>query len=182
MARVILCCIRGLPQFSEDILRLCVKYKKQGVVGIDIAGDEEGLDPKAADMFEQSTYKVFEEAKKLGVNRTVHAGEVGPPKCVEQALDRLHAQRIGHGYRVLGDQALYARCLKERVHFETCPTSSILTGAQPLNIFYHAICRFLPYLSKVDNQLVLCEHLEAALFLLKASAVPGLPTTGQTSA
>ena len=90
-------------------MRLCVKYKKQGVVGIDIAGDEEGLDPKDADMFEPSTYKVFEEAKKLGVNRTVHAGEVGPPKCVEQALDRLHAQRIGHGYRVLGDQALYAR-------------------------------------------------------------------------
>jgi len=142
VARVILCCIRGLPQFSEDVLRLCVKYKEKGVVGMDIAGDEEGLDPKDADMFEPSTYKVFEEAKKLGVNRTVHAGEVGPAKCVEQALDRLHAQRIGHGYRVLSDEALYARCLKERVHFETCPTSSILTGAQPLNIFYHAICRF----------------------------------------
>ena len=30
--------IRGLPQFSEDVLRLCVKYKDQGVVGMDIAG------------------------------------------------------------------------------------------------------------------------------------------------
>ena len=29
---------RGLPQFSEDVLRLCVKYKEQGVVGMDIAG------------------------------------------------------------------------------------------------------------------------------------------------
>ena len=37
------------------------------------------------------------------------------------------------------------RCLQEGVHFETCPTSSILTGAQPLNIFYHAICRCLPF-------------------------------------
>ena len=36
---------------------------------------------------------------------------------------------------------LMSRCLKEEVHFETCPTSSILTGAQPLNVFYHAICR-----------------------------------------
>jgi len=142
VARVLLCCIRGLPQFSEDILRLCVKYKDQGVVGIDIAGDEEGLDPKDDDMFEPSTYKVFAEAKKLGVNRTVHAGEVGPAKCVEQALDRLYAQRIGHGYRVLQDESLYARCLKEQVHFEVCPTSSLLTGAQPLSIFYHAVCRF----------------------------------------
>ena len=37
-ARVLLCCIRGLDQFSEDVLRLCVKYRDQGVVGIDIAG------------------------------------------------------------------------------------------------------------------------------------------------
>ena len=37
-ARVLLCCIRGLDQFSEDVLRLCVKYRDMGVVGMDIAG------------------------------------------------------------------------------------------------------------------------------------------------
>jgi len=142
VARVLLCCIRGLSQFSEDVLRLCVKYKDVGVVGIDVAGDEEGLDPTSPDMFEPTTYDIFEEAKELGVNRTAHAGEVGPAKCVEQALNRLYAQRIGHGYRVLEDDDLYSKCLQDRVHFETCPTSSILTGAQPLSIFYHAICRF----------------------------------------
>merc|ERR1712127_295461 len=141
-ARALLCCIRGLPQFSEDILRLCVKYQHRGVVGIDIAGDEEGLRPEDPDMFEPSTYQVFQKAKELGINRTVHAGEVGPAKCVQQALDRLHAMRIGHGYRVLQDEGLYARCLADRVHFETCPTSSILTGAQPLSQFYHAVARF----------------------------------------
>ena len=140
-ARVLLCCIRGLSQFSEDILRLCIKYKEQGVVGMDIAGDEEGLNPDDPDMFDPVTIKVFNEAKEAGVNRTVHAGEVGPAKCVQQALDTLHAQRIGHGYRVLEDNELYQRCLSDRVHFETCPTSSILTGAQPLSFFYHAICR-----------------------------------------
>ena len=31
--------------------------------------------------------------------------------------------------------------LQDRVHFETCPTSSILTGAQPTDIFYHATVR-----------------------------------------
>jgi len=142
VARILLCCIRGLGQFSEDVLRLCVKYKDEGVVGIDIAGDEEGLDPSNPDMFEPITYEVFQEAKDLGINRTAHAGEVGPSKCVEQALNRLHAQRIGHGYRVLEDDELYTSCLENKVHFETCPTSSILTGAQPLQIFYHAICRF----------------------------------------
>ena len=140
-ARVLLCCIRGLDQFSDDILRLCVKYRDQGVVGMDIAGDEEGLDPSQPNMFDPVTIRVFNEARELGVHRTVHAGEVGPAKCVEQALDILHAERIGHGYRVLEDDNLYARCLRDKVHFETCPTSSILTGAQPLNFFYHAVCR-----------------------------------------
>jgi len=141
-ARVLLCCIRGLDQFSEDVLRLCVKYREEGVVGMDIAGDEEGLNPKDPDMFNPTTIKVFNEAKELGIHRTVHAGEVGPAKCVEQALSKLHAQRIGHGYRVLEDEDLYAKCLEDQVHFETCPTSSILTGAQPLSFFYHAVCRF----------------------------------------
>ena len=83
----------------------------------------------------------MQEAKEIGIHRTVHAGEVGPAKCVQQALDILHAQRIGHGYRVLEDEELYQRCLRDRVHFETCPTSSVLTGAQPLSFFYHAIAR-----------------------------------------
>jgi len=46
------------------------------------------------------------------------------------------------GYRVLEDEKLYQKCLKDRVHFETCPTSSILTGAQSTDIFYHATLRF----------------------------------------
>ena len=48
----------GLDQFSEDVLRLCVKYKDQGVVGLDIAGDEEGLDPSDEFMFDPLTIKV----------------------------------------------------------------------------------------------------------------------------
>ena len=60
---------------------------------------------------------------------------------VSSAVEQMLADRIGHGYAVLRDSALYARCLRDKVHFEVCPTSSILTGAQPLNYFYHAVCR-----------------------------------------
>jgi len=140
--RTLLCCIRGIPQFNKDILRLCEKYKDKGVVGIDIAGDEGGLKQEEALMFDQSVVELFDEARRLCINRTVHAGEVGPAKCVDQALNLLHAMRIGHGYSVLEDEKLYQQCLKDRVHFETCPTSSILTGAQPTDVFYHATVRF----------------------------------------
>lgn len=141
--RTILCCIRGLPAFDKDILRQAEKYRDKGVVAIDIAGDEAGCNKTLEEhMFEQNVISTYDEARRLGINRTAHAGEVGPAKCVEQALDLLHAMRVGHGYRVLEDEPLYQRCLKNRVHFETCPTSSILTGAQPTDIFYHATVRF----------------------------------------
>jgi len=51
-----------------------------------------------------------------------------------QALDVLHAERIGHGYRVIQDEAAYARCLRQNVHFEVCPASSILTGAVNMQV------------------------------------------------
>ncbi len=41
------------------------------------------------------------------------------------------------------DADLYNRCLKDRVHFETCPNSSLLTGSVPVgDIYSHSIVRF----------------------------------------
>jgi hypothetical protein len=34
---------------------------------------------------------VYDEARRLGIQRTVHAGEAGPAKCVEQALSLMQA-------------------------------------------------------------------------------------------
>ena len=46
----------------------------------------------------------------------------------------LAAERIGHGYRVLDDENIYRECLERNVHFECCPTSSILTGSVALDL------------------------------------------------
>ena len=55
----------------------------------------------------------------------------------------MHAERIGHGYRSLQDAALYERCLRDRVHFECCPKSSILTNAVPVGrVHDHPILHF----------------------------------------
>ena len=37
---------------------------------------------------------------------------------VLKALDVLHAERIGHGYRVLEDKRIYRRVIEEQVHLE----------------------------------------------------------------
>ena len=54
-------------------------------------------------------------------DRTVHAGEDGPSENVKIAIEQMYAERIGHGYRVMQDQELYDKCLKEyNIHFEAC--------------------------------------------------------------
>ena len=119
--RVIVCLIRGMSQFARDTLRLAEKYRGEGVVGIDIAGDEASCAGNSELKLDPTEVSVFEEARRLRIHRTVHAGEAGPPGAVAQALDEMHAERIGHGYQALQDATLYERCLRDRVHFECCP-------------------------------------------------------------
>jgi adenosine deaminase len=134
-ARAILCCMRHRPDWSEEVVSLAVKYRDHGVVAIDLAGDEThyGAAPHA---------RAFAIARDQGLARTVHAGEAGPAANIREALDVLHAQRIGHGYHLVDDEALYARVRGERVPLECCLTSSLQTGAVP-TIEQHPVRRFL---------------------------------------
>ena len=51
------------------------------------------------------------------------------PFYATQAVTDLMAERIGHGYRVLEDEAVYKTCKDKNIHFEVCPHSSYLTGS-----------------------------------------------------
>ncbi|XP_032377200.1 adenosine deaminase [Etheostoma spectabile] len=136
-ARSILCCMRHMPSWSMDVVELCKKYQHQGVVAIDLAGDE-SLNCEA----NPGHRRAYEEAVHCGIHRTVHAGEVGPPSVVKEAVEVLKAERIGHGYRTLEDQALYQKLLAQNMHFEMCPVSSKLTGACDPDFTKHPIIRF----------------------------------------
>ncbi|XP_043945944.1 adenosine deaminase [Protopterus annectens] len=139
--RSILCCMRHEPGWSADIVELCKKYKKDGVVAIDLAGDE-SINVTA----NMGHRKAYEEAVKHGIHRTVHAGEVGPASVVREAYEVLKAERIGHGYHTLDDKELYRELLDKRIHFELCPWSSIITGACCPESEKHPAIRF-----KKDN-------------------------------
>lgn len=126
-ARLILCTIKGHAGWSTEVVQMAAEIADEGVVGIDIAGDE-------SSGYTQEETSAFKRAKELGIHRTVHAGESGPASNVAYAIDKLYAERIGHGYRVLEDRRLYDRCRSLGIHFETCPYSSLLTGAVKLSI------------------------------------------------
>nr|XP_040049210.1 adenosine deaminase [Gasterosteus aculeatus aculeatus] len=137
-ARSILCCMRHMPNWSMDVVELCKKHQSGGVVAIDLAGDE-SLNCEA----NPEHRKAYEEAERCGIHRTVHAGEVGPPCVVREAVKVLKAERVGHGYRTLEDQDLYKELLHQNMHFEVCPISSKLTGACEPDFTKHPIITFM---------------------------------------
>ncbi|KAL6483438.1 hypothetical protein MHYP_G00083100 [Metynnis hypsauchen] len=136
-ARSILCCIRHMPNWSMDVVELCKKYRNDGVVAIDLAGDE-SLNCKAY----AGHCNAYEEALRCGIHRTVHAGEVGPAPVVREAVEVLKAERIGHGYHTIEDPELYKQLLEQNMHFEMCPISSRLTGACDPDFTKHPLIRF----------------------------------------
>lgn len=96
---------------------------------MDLSG-REGQTEEGAERLRNTVIRdVFRTAAARGIHRTVHSGEAGPASCVKYATDVLKAERIGHGYRVLEDEEIFAKCLQRGVHFEVCPHSSLLTGA-----------------------------------------------------
>uniref|UniRef100_A0A669F5K9 Adenosine deaminase n=1 Tax=Oreochromis niloticus TaxID=8128 RepID=A0A669F5K9_ORENI len=157
-ARSILCCMRHMPSWSMDVVELCKKYKDEGVVAIDLAGDE-SLNCEA----NPEHRRAYEEAVRCGIHRTVHAGEVGPASVVKEAVEVLKAERVGHGYNTLEDRDLYEKLLAQNMHFETCPISSKLTGACDADFTIHPVITFMKdqanYSLNTDDPLIFNSNL-----------------------
>mgnify|MGYP002631765384 CR=1 FL=1 len=125
-AGVILCALYGEP---PDVLEHLVELARSrpGVVGIDLAGG-----PVPGHEFGMHAYvPAFSRAARLGIGRTVHAGEGRPPEEIRTAIVDLQAQRIGHGTTLLDDPGLVDLILERDIVIEACPTSNLHTGAIP---------------------------------------------------
>ncbi|MGL1959237.1 MAG: adenosine deaminase [Colwellia sp.] len=94
---------------------------KNYLVAIDLAGDELG---KPGSLFVEH----FELVRKSGLNVTVHAGEADGASSIWQAINELHATRIGHGTNAIHDEKLMAHMLKHDIAIESCLTSNYQTG------------------------------------------------------
>ncbi|TFG66373.1 MAG: adenosine deaminase, partial [Anaerolineales bacterium] len=120
------CLILQIPRqesckVAEEIVDIAIAQQGEFVRGIDLAGDEEKY---ASSRFVQPLQRAFE----AGLNITVHAGEAGSAQNITDAVTYLHAQRIGHGIRAVGN-ALALKLLKDQgVTLEICPTSNIKTS------------------------------------------------------
>uniref|UniRef100_A0A8C0QPL6 Adenosine deaminase n=1 Tax=Chelonoidis abingdonii TaxID=106734 RepID=A0A8C0QPL6_CHEAB len=153
------------PGWSLEVVELCKKYQNNTVVAIDLAGDE-----LVSETFPEHR-KAYEEAERCGIHRTVHAGEVGPPSVIKEAINVLKTERIGHGYHVLKDPALYRELLSKKMHFETCPWSSILTGACDPDFRKHPIIQKdkANYSLNTDDPLIFNSSIETDYKIAKQS-------------
>jgi adenosine deaminase len=115
---LILSFLRDLP--AEDAMAVLEQaspwYDRIAAVGLDSA--ERGHPPgKFA--------AVYARAKALGLARTAHAGEEGPPAYISEALDALDVGRIDHGVRCVEDAAVVARLRDARTPLTVCPLSNV---------------------------------------------------------
>ncbi len=120
--RLIVTVNRAEAMTAGKLLQVAAKKMNQGVVGIDLAGDEVHI---PADPY----VELFAEANRMGLGTTAHAGEWAGAENVRFALEHLKADRIGHGIRVVDDGEVMALARERGCLFEVCVTSNLQTGA-----------------------------------------------------
>ncbi len=94
------------------------------LTAVGLGGAEEGNPP-------EKFARLFAAAKGDGLRVVAHAGEVGPPDYVRDALDLLMIDRLDHGNRSLEDPELLTRLAKARMALTLCPLSNIKLGVVP---------------------------------------------------
>jgi len=109
------------PELAEQVAWLAVEHMKNGLLGLDLAGNE-------AEFKSHPFRDIFKEAKQSGLRITIHAGEWGPAENVRDAIENLGAERIGHGVRVLEDASVTDLAKERRAVFEVCVTSNFQSG------------------------------------------------------
>jgi aminodeoxyfutalosine deaminase len=72
---------------------------------------------------------VYERAAEYGFHRLMHAGEIGGPEKIREAVEILGVERIGHGIAAIHDAALMELLAERMIPLEICPGSNLRTGA-----------------------------------------------------
>jgi len=116
----------AVRQFGADAAMKVVEAAEgcasESIVAFGIGGDELSIPAK-------EFRAVYEKAGAIGLHKLMHAGEVGGPEEIRQAIELLGAERIGHGIAAMRDPSLMDLLVERRIPLEICPQSNIRTGA-----------------------------------------------------
>jgi aminodeoxyfutalosine deaminase len=115
------------PEAALAVVDCAGRCGSKSIVAFGIGGDELRIDTKE---FRPS----YDKAAELGLHRLMHAGEVGGPEKIREAIELLDAERIGHGIAAIHDPALMDLLADRRIPLEVCPQSNLRTGALALQL------------------------------------------------
>ena len=154
---------------GEQVFLTALDFRDRGVVALDLAGNE-------SDFSAQPFRGVFERVKEAGLGVTIHAGEWAGADNIRDAIEHLHADRIGHGVRALDDKQLCERLIERAVVLEVCPTSNVHSGVvddwplHPLHSLYqHHVLTTINTDDPLVSNITLTDEIERAITLMSFS-------------
>ncbi len=130
-AGLIFCLAREFDhRLNEILVEKAIKYRRRGVVGIDLAGTEKNaIELRPAEV---ARYRdLFDHARAEGLKTTVHTGETAGTGAegVRAVVEELRPHRIGHGIRAAQDERVMDLLRERGVVLEICPSSNLATRA-----------------------------------------------------
>lgn len=110
--------IRDLGRADAEATIRLVENADAPIVGLCLTG------AASADPIEAFTI-LRDASTRLAMGLEVHCGEMQPPSSIVDAIDVLHADRIGHGVTAIEDPELVDRLVREQVPLDVCPSSNV---------------------------------------------------------
>jgi adenosine deaminase len=107
---------------AMQVVEAAERCGSRSIVAFGIGGDELSVPVK-------EFRGVYEAAAKFGLHRLMHAGEIGGPKEIREAIELLGVERIGHGIAAVRDRSLMDLLAERKIPLEICPGSNMRTGA-----------------------------------------------------
>ena len=168
-------------ELAAKVIELAIARREDGIVGIDLAGNE-------AEFPTTPFAPLFQEAKQSGMRITVHAGEWGGPENIDQAINLLGAERVGHGVRIIEDETLVTQARERGITFEVCITSNYQSGvvadlhehplnnmiAAGLNVTINTDDPSISQISLSDEYQAACEQLGLSIGTLRQRVLAGM--------
>jgi adenosine deaminase len=107
---------------AMEVVNVAKRCASKSIVAFGIGGDEL--------IVETGQFRaVYDRAAEIGLHRLMHAGEVGGPEKIREAVELLGVERIGHGIAAVRDPALMDLLAQRRIPLEICPQSNMCTAA-----------------------------------------------------
>jgi aminodeoxyfutalosine deaminase len=110
------------PELAIQVIDWASRCNSPRILAFGIGGNELSISTK-------DFQKVYRHASACGLHRLIHAGEIGGPEKVREAVELLDIERIGHGIAAIHDPALMDLLAARRTVLEVCPVSNLRTGA-----------------------------------------------------